>query len=564
MEKLNIYLFQLTESYKRNKYFFPYSVAIIQSYCQTIPFIDDNCDFKDLIFKIDRNLEGQINFDEFIELNIKNPSVIGFSNYLWNNNRHLKLMEKIKNKFPDVVSVVGGPSFPNLNFDENIEFFNENPYLDIGVSGEGEKVFADILTKCIKKEPFDDVSGIFFRKNNEIIKNTASPRISNLDEIPSPYLNGIYDNLKYKHEKTEFYAIMETDRGCPFKCTFCDWGSLTQQKMKTFDIQRVYDELNFISDNKIEILHFTNSNLGIFKERDYNIINYLCNLHEQTGFPKEINEAGYSKTPVTKNSNVEIKRRLKKTLGELYHTPRISLQTMNQEILKNVKRKDFYVEDLDELLYENYLSEIEYVFPMPGHSYEIFIDDLTQLLKYKNIFTHVFPCIMLPNAPMNAISYREKFGLRTKMIDYQKIADSKKGEESVKLIISTKDLTFEECKKSWMFLWIINTFYKLNDIRHHFNQKENDILTFDISKKVDSMLNEISYKDFFVKLQNYFEEEMTFTSLYYDKIKSQLYVSNYKFFLDHINNPQHSIDEFLLNNEKIIREDFDNFFKYNF
>ena len=144
--KLNIYLFQLTESYELNKYFFPYSVAIIQSYCQTIPFIDDNCVFKDLIFKIDED------FDKFIELNIKNPSVIGFSNYIWNNNRHLKLMEKIKNKFSNVVSVVGGPSFPNLNYDETVEFFYENPCLDIGVYGEGEKVFADILKKCITKQ----------------------------------------------------------------------------------------------------------------------------------------------------------------------------------------------------------------------------------------------------------------------------------------------------------------------------------------------------------------------------------------------------------------------------
>lgn len=553
--KLNIYLFQLTESYELNKYFFPYSVAIIQSYCQTIPFIDDNCVFKDLIFKIDED------FDKFIELNIKNPSVIGFSNYIWNNNRHLKLMEKIKNKFSNVVSVVGGPSFPNLNYDETVEFFYENPCLDIGVYGEGEKVFADILKKCITKQPIDNVPGIFHRKKNgprkeQIIKNTASPRISNLDEIPSPYLNGIYDNLKQKHEKIEFYAIIETDRGCPFKCTFCDWGSLTHQKMKTFDIQRVYDELDFMSNNKIEILHFTNSNLGIFKERDYNIIDYLCNLYEQTGFPKEINEAGYSKTPITKNSNVEIKKRLKNTLGELYHTPRISLQTLNQEILKNIKRKDFYEEDLENLLYENYLSEIEYVFPMPGHSYEIFIDDLTQLLKYKNVITNVFPCIMLPNAPMNEISYREKFGLRTKLID------SEAGEQ-IKLITSTKNLTFEECKKSWMFLWILNSFYKLNDLRNHFNQREN-ILTFDISKKVDSMLNEISYKDFFVKLQNYFEEEMTFTSLYYHKIKSQLYVSSYRFFIDYINNPQHSFDKFFLKNEKTIRKDLDNYFRYNF
>ena len=149
---------------------------------------------------------------------------------------------------------------------------------------------------------------------------------------------GIFDDLSNQHPNVSFHGILETDRGCPFKCTFCDWGSLTHQKMKTFDLGRVYDEMTLLSKKEVESFHFTNSNLGIFKERDYKIIDYLCNLHKKTGYPKIVNEAGYSKTPQEKNSNLEIKKRLKKEFGDTYRPPRVSLQSLDENILTNIKK----------------------------------------------------------------------------------------------------------------------------------------------------------------------------------------------------------------------------------
>ena len=46
-------------------------------------------------------------------------------------------------------------------------------------------------------------------------------------EIPSPYLTGVFDDIIANNPEYVFNATLETNRGCPFACTFCDWGSLT-------------------------------------------------------------------------------------------------------------------------------------------------------------------------------------------------------------------------------------------------------------------------------------------------------------------------------------------------
>ena len=53
-----------------------------------------------------------------------------------------------------------------------------------------------------------------------IIHGDLLPQLKNLDEIPSPYLTGLCDKLLAEN----FIPMVETKRGCPFKCTFCESG----------------------------------------------------------------------------------------------------------------------------------------------------------------------------------------------------------------------------------------------------------------------------------------------------------------------------------------------------
>ena len=511
----NIYLIQLTEG-GSGIWHFPYSVAMLQSYCQTISKIKENYKFN-IIFRIETN------FKQFVE-NLDNPFLIGYSSYLWNSKRHLHIAKYVKELYPDCINVIGGPSFPNINQEDTELFFNQNPYMDAGVSGEGEKAFSSILLKLLNNEKLD--------------RHIRAERIDDLNAIPSPY-GDIFQELKEKNKDIEFECTIETDRGCPFKCAFCDWGSLTQQKIKQFDIDRVFFELNKMSENKIPKLQLASANLGIFKERDYEIVDYLCSLHEETGYPQRLTESGVSKTPNNKNSNLKIRKRLKNAFKEYYHSPRMFLQSSNEEVLKNIRRVDTYRNELELFKDDNYRTALELLFPMPGHTYDRFIDDAISHITDNQFITNVMPVMMLPNAPMNDKLYREKFNIKTVSVTWGELMavypQMDEVVETVNLLISFNDLPFNDTKKCWMFLWIINSFYNLKKIKNfslsmsELNLNEKNSIQTNIAdvffNKTNQLVNDTEYthKDIFIKFQDFLETDFNVISHMYDKLKELLY-----------------------------------------
>ena len=66
------------------------------------------------------------------------------------------------------------------------------------------------------------VDGIIYNDNGRTVNNKVAKRIDNLTILPSPYLDGTFDRLAEEYPEIEWNATIETSRGCPYKCTFCD------------------------------------------------------------------------------------------------------------------------------------------------------------------------------------------------------------------------------------------------------------------------------------------------------------------------------------------------------
>ena len=62
-------------------------------------------------------------------------------------------------------------------------------------------------------------------------KNAPQPRTKDLDTFPSAYLTDTVWDLVEKTDGIKYIAAWETNRGCPYQCTFCDWGSLTNSRL---------------------------------------------------------------------------------------------------------------------------------------------------------------------------------------------------------------------------------------------------------------------------------------------------------------------------------------------
>ena len=110
--------------------------------------------------------------------------------------------------------------------------------------------------------------GIYFRKPGGGVTHTADrERISDLDIIPSPFLTGLFDAYA---DVPGTAVTIETNRGCPYGCTFCDWGSATLSRIRKFDLQRVFDEIEWCAKTHMQGIGPADSNFGIF-ERDVGI-----------------------------------------------------------------------------------------------------------------------------------------------------------------------------------------------------------------------------------------------------------------------------------------------------
>jgi radical SAM superfamily enzyme YgiQ (UPF0313 family) len=140
------------------------------------------------------------------------------SNYAWNYKKIcavLDLMMHSDRKMPKIV--LGGPNSPGaFGADTMLKY----PIISAMVEGEGEPAFHDIFTAMVgspTQDPFAQARNCVIRdENGQIQRPNLGHRIQFLDEVPSPYLTGLLP----ADPSPIFY---ETNRGCPYRCSFCYW-----------------------------------------------------------------------------------------------------------------------------------------------------------------------------------------------------------------------------------------------------------------------------------------------------------------------------------------------------
>jgi radical SAM superfamily enzyme YgiQ (UPF0313 family) len=88
------------------------------------------------------------------------------------------------------------------------------------------------------------------------------------------------------HPEVTWQGTLETNRGCPYACTFCDWGSLTYNKVKKFELERVFDELEWMARRNFDWISITDANFGMYPERDGMIADKIIEMQEKYGSPR--------------------------------------------------------------------------------------------------------------------------------------------------------------------------------------------------------------------------------------------------------------------------------------
>ncbi|MAD77259.1 MAG: hypothetical protein CML20_21185 [Rheinheimera sp.] len=343
------------------------------------------------------------------------PGVWLFSNYMWSVDLNLQISQSIKQHNLTNLTIHGGPSTPDYP-QACKDFMHSHRSVDIAVHGEGEVAIAEIFETIFKNPQgnveVDDfaltnVTGITFRNalSQSIVHTAGRTRMKEVDVIPSPYLSGYFDGYGGRVEA----AIIETNRGCPYGCTFCDWGSATNQKVRKFDIERVKQEINWIGQNKIKVMWIADANFGMY-ERDIEIARDIVAVKKQYGYPNEV-VVNY-----TKNSTLKLVEIIKIfTDGGIISQGIISIQTTDEDTLDVINRKNIRTERYDELtqIFDDLKLPLstDLMIGLPGITVAAFDNDLQRYIDM-DVSVKAYPTQLLPNSPMADPAYIEKHQIK--------------------------------------------------------------------------------------------------------------------------------------------------------
>ena len=418
---------------------FPLNVGFIASYCKKL--FGDAVEIT--LFKYIEDIDKAVNESP--------PDILGLSNYCWSHSVSYEIFKMCKKSNPNVITVWGGPNFP-IDFPSQKKFMKQYPEVDVYVPTEGETGFSNIVSLILKLASLENASesiqknpieGCISRDDNgEIHYSIPTIRISSLNEIPSPYQNGMMD----KFFDGKLTPMLQTNRGCPFHCTFCTDGRDETNKVNHFSIERVQSDIQYIAEHtpkNTHSLHISDLNFGMYP-RDLEICESLAKIQQKFNYPK------YIKCTTGKNQKDKIINAIKKLNNSLRVT--MSVQSLDPDVLHNIRRDNISVDHMlalyPALKEANLQTTSEVILGLPGETFENHIQTLRDLVKARMDEIVVHTCMLLDGSEMGLPEERKKWEMKTKFRvlqrDFAELSNGKKVIEYEEVVVGSKTMTFEE------------------------------------------------------------------------------------------------------------------------
>jgi len=427
--KRNIYLYQAQYSLSvRGKpaYWIPYSVGCIWSYAQQFDIVNDNYNLAGLGFRREP--------PEQVVAKMNHPAIACFSCYVWNEMWSLATAKAVKDAFPDCKIIFGGPQ-------SSVNMPIQYPFIDSVIVSEGEVSFVQLL------EDYHSTGRV-----NAIYK---AERIKDLD-FPSPYTIGLFDKMIEENPGAEWNMTFETNRGCPYSCTFCDWGGLTMSKIKVFPIERVKSDLDWAIGKPVSYLICADANFGIFKERDVEIAEHIVDVASQSKI--EAVNLQYAK------NSTDVVYDIGKKLGNLGRGITMSMQSMNPDTLKAIKRDNMRINQMTDIMKHSDRTGVptytEVILGLPLETLESWKQGLADILEMgQHNAIDMWFAQTLKGAALGTEEDRQKYGIETQVVkDYYPLYhpdDWREIEEEMEIVVATNTMSRDELIDAYMYAWMI-------------------------------------------------------------------------------------------------------------
>lgn len=244
----------------------------------------------------------------------KNPDILLISTYIWNKEYVFKIIKEIKKINPNIEIILGGPEVSYNAF----EIMKKYKEIDCIIKGEGE----DTALELFHYENKDEIKGIYYRKEYEIVFTGDRQPICDLDKIPFPYTD---EELK-EPSKIFYY---ESSRGCPFDCSYC--MSSIDKRVRYFSMERVERDLKIFMNAGVSLVKFVDRTYNLKKARYMKLWKFLLdNYQENLTYHFEISADLFDSEAIE----------FLKKVPEGYFQFEVGVQTINSETLKLINRKN--------------------------------------------------------------------------------------------------------------------------------------------------------------------------------------------------------------------------------
>ena len=412
-----------------------------------------------------------------------------------------------KKKHPGTISIFGGPNYP-IELDEQKKFLLAYPGIDFYVKGEGEVALTNLYenlkafsfnAESLKKEKLK-LGNCHYISDNELIVGPNLERILDLGDTPSPYLTGLLDKFFDKH----LIPGIQTSRGCPFKCSFCQEGKDYFTKICKYSLERIISEIDYIAERvKNPNLYILDSNFGMYKQ-DIEVAKHINKVRQKEGWPK------YLETALGKSKKVmEVI-----TILEGGLSASVATQSTDPEVLENVKRRNVPEETAIEII--NHADQTsgnsfaEMILCLPGDTRDRHFKSMFDMIDKGANVVRSHQLLMLPDSEMYTKAYRSKFGLETRFRlqpncfqNYKLYGEEFACAEIDELCVSNNTMTHEGYLEGRFLNLTVEIFYNNGVFKEYINFLEKyNIKASSLVKRVNEEVSQSNLKtlyDAFIK-----------------------------------------------------------------
>jgi radical SAM superfamily enzyme YgiQ (UPF0313 family) len=344
------------------------------------------------------------------------PDILMLSNYMWNEWLSFKFAELAKRVSPETLVVMGGPNIC-IEPERQIAYLEAHPEIDVYVLGEGDFLAREVARAWLASaslEAFREQalpSCLFRDRDGRVVRSETWDRQKQVEEIPSPWLTGVLDEFF----DGKLAPLLETNRGCPFSCTFCVQGTRWYTKVHYFDKDRIEQEIRYIAQRIHDVcpsmgfLRIADSNYGMY-ERDAEISEWIGEAQAAFGWPTFIDAT------TGKNRPDRVIQSLEKTGGALVLYQ--AVQSLDERTLKNIKRANISQEAYDQIMIHvrgrGLRSLSDLILGLPGERLESHLKGVAELIDSGTHELHLFQAMLLKGSELEMQRSRDEAQMETR------------------------------------------------------------------------------------------------------------------------------------------------------